>query len=93
MNEEFVFGIFEGGPSIFTDNEAWVFYRDRWRRFNAAEILFHAGVIMSRAKFDKTFIGLPPLPPGAFSRLRSRPWPPKRPAYSARMRAKEFYRN
>jgi hypothetical protein len=55
----------------FTDYEAWVFDIDRtgtWREMNAAEVLFHAGV-MTKAKFEASFRTLPPLPKRAFTSL------------------------
>jgi len=62
-----IYGSFESCPARFTDYEAWVFwYDDAWREFNAAEVLFHAGV-MAKAKFEKDFRTPPPLPARAFA--------------------------
>jgi hypothetical protein len=66
------YGHFESCAARFTDYEAWVFDIDRtgtWREMNAAEVLFHAGV-MTKAKFEKAFRRtLPPLPKHAFTKL------------------------
>jgi hypothetical protein len=64
-----IYGVFESHPARFTDYEAYVFDIDRtgtWREMNAAEVLFHAGVL-SKEKFEKTFRALPALPPRAFA--------------------------
>jgi hypothetical protein len=63
------YGVFESCPARFTDYEAWVYgFGDVWREFNAAEVLFHAGV-MTKEKFEASFRTLPPLPKHAFTKL------------------------
>jgi hypothetical protein len=66
-----IYGSFECYPARFTDYEAWVFDIDRsgtWREFNAAEVLYHAGV-MTKEKFERSYGTLPPLPKHAFTKL------------------------
>jgi hypothetical protein len=65
------YGSFESHAARFTDYEAWVFDIDRtdtWREMNAAEVLYHAGV-MTKEKFEASFRTLPPLPKHAFTKL------------------------
>ncbi|MGO8923242.1 MAG: hypothetical protein ACLQF4_09915 [Xanthobacteraceae bacterium] len=67
------YGSFECCPAIFNVFEAWVFNLDNkhtWQDVSATEHLMGTAGVMTKAKFDKTFGTLPPLPKGAF---QSRP--------------------
>jgi hypothetical protein len=71
------YGSFESCPTIFHWLEAWVFWFDEWREFDAHEVMWNAGV-MARAEFEATFGPLPELPEAVFpgtarKRLRFRP--------------------
>jgi hypothetical protein len=71
------FGHFESSPAVFHWLEAWVFWFDEWRAFDAHEVMWNAGV-MCRAEFEATYGPLPELPETAFAgtareRLRFRP--------------------
>jgi hypothetical protein len=79
-----IYGSFECHPARYTDYEAWVCDVDRsgsWVSFNAAEVLFHAGVL-SKEKFEKTFRKLK-LPPRPSTLSRPSPTPNSKPGSMA----------
>jgi hypothetical protein len=55
------YGSFEGMPAVFTKDRALVLYADTWHELGRFEVSFSAA-LMSKAKFDKTYGALPPLP-------------------------------
>lgn len=59
------YGAFEGKPTRFVDNEAWVYAFNAWHQANAAEILVGAHV-MTEAEFQNDFGAVPALPKSAF---------------------------
>ena len=57
--------MFDDWPCLDTDNEAWQYFEDHWRRVDSSDVAMNAAV-MTKAKYDQMFGQLPALPRIAF---------------------------